>query len=43
MTSTIKLIAALVLVGFVTGCAPLGIPAPSTEWSTSEPVNVPDN
>ena len=43
MTSTIRLIAALVLVGFVTGCAPLGIPAPSMEGRTSDPISVPDN
>lgn len=41
MKSTIKLIAALVLVGFVAGCAQMGISPPPMEWKTSDPVSVP--
>ena len=41
MKSTIKLVAALVLLAFVAGCAPLGIPAPAWEFKSTDPVSVP--
>jgi hypothetical protein len=41
MKSTIKLVAALVLIAFVAGCAQLGIPAPSWQLKTTDAVNVP--